>query len=339
MDNLVSIITPCYNVSSTIERYFDSILSQTYKKLEIIAVDDGSTDNTSEIIKNYAGKFQASGMILKYIYQENKGLGSAINTGLQYLKGDFLCWSDPDDFYYPEAVEKRIKILLEHPEYGVVSSDADIYNYPDLTHPVRREASGLERRFEEKQFDLLLEEKSHFCAGCHMIRMSAFEEANPLHWIFPARRGQNWQLLLPVYYRFKRYYLDEPLYAYIVYPNSMSSGDITKQATISRWKEHEQIISETLQQIDMPEQERKYYLQHIHIRYAKKIFYTAIDYRDKPLLRKQYSFLCENNANDSKTDILYRRNYFMLCKLFYKIKDQLCRKSKEKGQNIPPNSK
>ena len=330
MNNMISIITPCYNVSKTIEKYFDSILSQTYKKLEIVAVDDGSTDNTAEIIKDYIEKFQNVGITLKYIYQENKGLGRAIDTGLQHISGDFLCWSDPDDYYYPEAMEKRIKVLLDHSEYGIVSCDADIYTFPNIEKPVRREATRFSHRFEENQFELLLKEESHFCSGCHMIRMSAFNKVNPERHIFPARRGQNWQMLLPVYYRFNRYYLDEPLYAYIVYPDSMSSGDITEQRVLQRWKEHQEIIFETLKSIEMPESERESYMRQTAIRYAYKNFYTAIDYRDKSLLRKQYKYLCENGANDMNIDSLYRRNISFFCKVYYKTKEFIIGNSKGK---------
>ena len=133
----------CYNVSATIEKYFDSILSQTYRNIEIIAVDDGSKDRTGEIIDSYTDRFAANGMKLIHVTQANRGLGGAINTGLKYVTGDFLCWSDPDDFYYPEAMEMRLNALLDHPEYAVVTSDADVYTFPDLSAPTGREASRL----------------------------------------------------------------------------------------------------------------------------------------------------------------------------------------------------
>lgn len=121
---LVSIITPCYNVEKTIKKYLESILNQTYKNLELIFIDDGSTDETEKIIKEYINEFEQNKIKVKYVYQENAGLGGAINTGLKLVTGDFLCWADPDDFFLPESIEKRLNILIEHPEYDVVSSDA-----------------------------------------------------------------------------------------------------------------------------------------------------------------------------------------------------------------------
>ena len=325
---LVSIITPCYNAASTLERYLKSVLSQIYNNIELIAVDDGSTDDTSSIIKKYKEIFSNHQMSLKYIYQENSGLGAAINTGLKYVSGDYLCWADPDDFYMSDSIKKRVDILQNFPEYAVVSSDAYVFNSSNLNKPIKKEAARFNHRYEENQFEYLLLEESHFCAGCHMIRMSDFIQVNPQKAIYPARRGQNWQLLLPVYYKYKRYYLDEPLYCYIIYPHSMSSGDITLEKEIQRWNEHEEIICQTLNSIPLSAIERKKYNRLIAIRYAKKRFYTAIDYKNKRLLQEEYNLL--KNYNELSRDIkrLYLRNYYMIWKIFYKLKELI------EGKNV-----
>lgn len=318
---LISIITPCYNVASTLEQYLKSILNQTYNNIEVIAVDDGSTDDTAKILKRYISIFAENKMTLKYIYEDNAGLGAAINNGLKYVEGDYLCWSDPDDFYFPTSMEKRLREFHKHPECAVVSSDAYVYHSNDLKHPFKREAARFICRQESNQFELLLKEESHFCAGCHMIRMADFEKVNPKREIYPAKRGQNWQLLLPVYYKFKRYYLDEPLYAYVVYPNSMSSGDMTEKKEMNRWGEHEEIIRQTLCRIPLTENEIEKYDNEITIRYAKKRFFTAIDYRDKKMIKEQYMILKDCQENTDEIRALYLRNYYLILKLFYKIKE------------------
>ena len=73
-DEIVSIITPCYNVAETLVQYLTSILNQTYKHLEVIAVDDGSTDDTSKILKDYQSVFQKNQMELKYVFQKMQDL-------------------------------------------------------------------------------------------------------------------------------------------------------------------------------------------------------------------------------------------------------------------------
>lgn len=320
-EELISIITPCYNVASTLEQYLKSILNQTYNNIEVIAVDDGSTDDTAKILKRYISIFAENKMTLKYIYEDNAGLGAAINNGLKYVEGDYLCWSDPDDFYFPTSMEKRLREFHKHPECAVVSSDAYVYHSNDLKHPFKREAARFICRQEPNQFELLLKEESHFCPGCHMIRMADFEKVNPKREIYPAKRGQNWQLLLPVYYKFKRYYLDEPLYAYVVYPNSMSSGDMTEEKEMNRWGEHEEIIRQTLCRIPLTENEIEKYDNEITIRYAKKRFFTAIDYRDKKMIKEQYMILKDCQENTDEIRALYLRNYYLILKLFYKIKE------------------
>lgn len=258
---LVSIIIPCYNGSKTIRTCLDSVLAQTYKNLEVITVDDGSTDDTAQIIHQYEDSFAKEGMVLRYIYQENKGLGGAINTGLSAFSGDYLCWIDCDDFLMEKSVEMRLDFLMNNPEFGCVSSNAYIYNDTDLKTPIRSVADvSKATNCLPNQFLFLLKNKTFFCSGCHMVRTTAFLEANPTRSIYPARRGQNWQMLLPVYYKHKRGFIDEPLYGYILYFSSMSQGDNTKEKQIYRLNEHLEIITKTLSGIDMPEKDRKRYV-------------------------------------------------------------------------------
>ena len=318
---IISIIVPCYNVENTLPRFLESIVNQTYKNIEIIAVDDGSTDNTAKILKNYIHILGSKKIVLKYIYEENAGLGAAINTGLKYVTGDYLCWSDPDDFYFPTSMEKRLNAFYDHPDCSVVSSDAYVFYSDNLKKPLKREAERFDKRHEKNQFELLLNEESHFCAGCHMVKMKDFDKVNPNREIYPARRGQNWQLLLPVYYKFKRYYLDEPLYAYVVYTDSMSNGDNTEDKEMNRWAEHEEIIRQTLQRIPLTNEELEKYDKEVTIRYAKKRFFTAIDYRDKKEIRQQYVILKEYQENSNEIRNIYLRNYYLAWKVFFKIWD------------------
>lgn len=317
----VTIIVPCYNVAETLPRFLDSVLKQTYCNIQLIAVDDGSTDNTAEILKKYRKKFLQENMDFLYIYQENQGLGGAINTGLKHIEGAYLCWADPDDFYMETSVEERLKILEEHKEYDIVSSDAYYYNSDDLTTPIQKATDGLIHKCEPDQFEYLLLEKSHFCPGCHMLRMSAFDKVNPKHEIYPARRGQNWQLLLPMYYHYKRYFLDKPLYGYVIYSNSMSRGDNNEEKVLERIDEHEKILEETLKNIEMNPDIQKKYLNIVKVRYTEKRFYAAIDFRDKRTLKEMYIKLKQLSALSRNTHTLYLRNNYIFWKLLYKIFD------------------
>ncbi len=99
----VSVIIPTYNYAPYIQEAIESVLSQTYKDIEIIVIDDGSTDNTKEILADYIKSEK-----ICYIYQENRGLPAARNTGLKVAQGQFIKFLDSDDFLYPEEIEKQV---------------------------------------------------------------------------------------------------------------------------------------------------------------------------------------------------------------------------------------
>ena len=99
--NLVSVIVPAYNAEKTIEKCVRSIMAQTYTKLEIILVDDGSTDQTGAIIDSLAGMDSR----IRTIHKENTGVGYARNTGSEVANGDFICFCDADDYVSDRWVE------------------------------------------------------------------------------------------------------------------------------------------------------------------------------------------------------------------------------------------
>ena len=101
-DGLVSIIIPVYNVKPYLCEALDSVLAQTYPYLEILIVDDGSTDGSGDICDEYARKDSR----IRVIHQENQGQSGARNTALSLAKGLFLAFLDPDDAYHPEFVER-----------------------------------------------------------------------------------------------------------------------------------------------------------------------------------------------------------------------------------------
>jgi len=100
----VSIIIPTYNYAHFITEAIQSVLSQTFQDFEVIVVDDGSTDNTREVLAQFGNK-------IRYIYQENRGLSAARNTGILNSSGQYLCFLDSDDSLLPEKLELQVKLL------------------------------------------------------------------------------------------------------------------------------------------------------------------------------------------------------------------------------------
>lgn len=316
---LVTLLLPCYNCGKTLERFMRSVIDEPYRPLELICIDDGSTDDTPTLLKAFEPILKGSGIQYTVLTQENTGLGGAIQTGLLHAHGDFLCWADPDDFLLPGSIEKRTAYLMQHPECGVVSSDAFIFDENDLKTPLYCEAARFSHRFAPMQFWYLLRGEGMVCAGCHMIRMRCLDEATPNRMIYPARRGQNYQLMLPVCYKFPHAFLDEPLYGYVRHQSSMSAGDVTESAKLRRITEHEMILVQTTKQIKMPEAKHQKCLDEIEKRYALQRFYTAIDFRDEALLQEQYAILKKHGAVTRDIKTLYRRNRTVLHKLCFKL--------------------
>ena len=100
---LVSIIIPVYNGENFIKDAIESALSQTYKNIEIIVVNDGSHDNTEKICKSFSN--------IRYFYKPNGGVASALNKGLKEANGTFFSWLSHDDLYKPEKIESQINFL------------------------------------------------------------------------------------------------------------------------------------------------------------------------------------------------------------------------------------
>ena len=107
---LVSIIIPVYNVRKYICEAFDSVINQTYKNLEIIVIDDGSTDGSGRVCDAYAKKDPR----IRVIHQENKGLSAARNAGLDVMTGEYVGFLDSDDAFEPEMVECMVRGIEEN---------------------------------------------------------------------------------------------------------------------------------------------------------------------------------------------------------------------------------
>jgi len=303
---LVSIITPCYNCEKCIHRLFDSIIAQTYRPIEFILINDGSKDNTLKVVEDYRAKFANAGISFTYRTQENKGPGGAINVGLKLFTGEFLCWPDADDYFEPTSVEEHLKALEEHPEVAVVTSDAVLRPYDNLDKCLGTLSSRYKHTRERRQFEFLLDGKSIFGGGMHMVRTSCFLEVNPKRDIYEGRRGQNWQLLLPLYYKYERYFFDRKLYNYVISPYSLSQKDKNLERKMSRYNEHYDILTHTLQQIaETQHADLSVYFDFIDNKYAKLIMKAAIRYHAPELFLKTYLEKKNSGKLDFKDKLLY----------------------------------
>ncbi|WP_343347854.1 glycosyltransferase family 2 protein [Terrisporobacter petrolearius] len=125
MENkLVSIITPVYNGEKYIEECIKSVLNQSYKNIEMIIIDDGSTDNSENIIKKYTESFP----FIKYIKcNENSGIWVARNIGIEKAKGRFISFLDADDIYKKNKIKNQINFMLKN-NYSFTYTAYDLIN-------------------------------------------------------------------------------------------------------------------------------------------------------------------------------------------------------------------
>jgi glycosyltransferase involved in cell wall biosynthesis len=113
---IVSVIIPTYDRAHLVAEAIESVLKQTFTDFELIVVDDGSTDNTEQVVHSFDDRR------LKYLKQSNKGVSAARNTGLQVATGEFIGFLDHDDLYLPEKLSDQVSRMREDPSVGLVYS-------------------------------------------------------------------------------------------------------------------------------------------------------------------------------------------------------------------------
>jgi glycosyltransferase involved in cell wall biosynthesis len=125
--SLVSVVIPAYNAERFLARAMRSALAQTYSHLELIVVDDGSTDGTAGIIRAFPDPR------VRHLSQPNRGQGAARNLGIRASTGRYVTFLDADDVYLPQKVERQVEFLTTHPECEIVFCEA-LHFYSERPH-------------------------------------------------------------------------------------------------------------------------------------------------------------------------------------------------------------
>jgi alpha-1,6-rhamnosyltransferase len=187
MQPLVSVVCSCFNVSAYLDDFFKSVYAQTYSHLEVIVIDDGSTDDTrlklAELQKLYG---------FQLLLQANSGVSAALNAGLKYAKGSYVMTPDTDDVLLPDALAARVDYLERNPVVGCVGG----YN-------ICTDAAGIEQSrdaFEPGQiqrwtFDEALATTLVIMPITALYRMSALRDAQGFD---PTNRVQDFQITLRI---------------------------------------------------------------------------------------------------------------------------------------------
>ncbi|WP_408071403.1 glycosyltransferase family A protein [Butyrivibrio sp. JL13D10] len=287
-DKKVSIITPCFNGEGFAERFFNNILGQTYQNIELIFVNDGSSDRTEAIAKSYIPTFEQSGRKLIYIYQENSGQAEAMNKGLAIFSGDYLMWTDSDDILDKDNIRKKVEFLEQNPDCGYVMCYAQEVHESDLTKKIgdlrRIQPHGEDNIFE----DVILEKNIVYTPGVYMARTEAILGAIPSRHIMKSDVGQNWQMLMPLTYKYKCGYIKEVLFSYVIREDSHSRREKKLEDVIEKLHKQNDLIACVLKEMGL---ENSKYMDMLKDKVVRKEFDNGYFFKDKQLMKQKYKEL------------------------------------------------
>lgn len=303
-DKLVSIITPCFNGEDYAERFFNNILEQTYDNIELIFINDGSTDKTEQIAMKFKSKIEVKKHSFVYIYQENSGQAAAVNKGIKIFNGDYLIWTDSDDILDKNNIKHKVEFMEQHPEYGIAQCFGQEVLESNLNEKVRDfrriPPIGKDNFFE----DLIMKRNVEYTPGLYIVRRSAFLEANPKRDICESRAGQNFQMLLPIAYRFSCGYIEEDLFTYVIRQKSHSHDQITSKEFVKRSLEIEKLLLDTLERIDMGKN-HDYFVRKVKEKTIRDQFDAGFAFGDKELLIQKYKELKARKFLTKRDSLVY----------------------------------
>lgn len=215
----VSIVSACYNGENYISRFLEAILTQGYPSIQLIVVDDGSSDKTLDILNDYVPKFEEKGIEYIVLTQGNGGQAKALNKGFPYADGEYITWPDTDDFLYSDSLLKRVQFLDTHHEYGMVLSNGDEYDEKTMCK-IRTDV--VKENHASALLDNVLDMTAIFNNNGYLVRSEVLWKLYPEKKIYENRAGQNIQLLLPLAMECRCGHISTSLYGRVIRNDSHS---------------------------------------------------------------------------------------------------------------------
>lgn len=217
-NSLVSVIIPTYNAGQYLRPALQSILDQTYKNLEIIVVDDGSTDSCIDTISDLIEKNDS----VKLISKENGGKSTALNVALDQAKGEFFVIQDADDLSYPQRIEQQVKCLQENPELAAVFAGHDLLLNNKRFAPI----------FEERTVEYCGQQAKKLKMPAHdAVLMCRMSMVGDMRYDTELRIGQGLEYTLRVCLKYPVLKIPQCLYTYRINYDSTIRKDPNKTVT------------------------------------------------------------------------------------------------------------
>lgn len=308
---MVSLIVPCYNGERYIDRCIDSILAQTDHDIELILVNDGSTDKTDKIIKERTDEIEGFVKRFIYIVQENQGVGAACSKAFRYVTGCYLTLLDVDDVMLPDSIQCRRKWLDNHPEYGIVRTNGYYVSEDSLDSCDRLFEINEEMKTKENIFYDVFDGTTYVWPGSYMIRMSVLQELYPERSIYPSRNGQNLQFLMMAAYKSRAGFVDIPLMKYTIRSESLShfsSGNVLEKE-INAMLGYKDIRIHLVEQF-VEKDQQEILMKRMDILYESIFVRLACKYNNKELAKVYYNNL--KKMSDGKCNINTSIIYYQL---------------------------
>lgn len=211
---LVSVLIPCYNVERYVEESIKSILKQTYRNLEIIAINDCSTDRTGELLQAMAAK---DSRVSVFTNEKNLKLIQTLNKGILLCKGDYIARMDADDISLPTRIEKEVAFLEKHTDHDIVSTQFYAFR---SENPNKKDLNHSPTHDRELRGYMLF--RSGICHPAVMIRKRVFSELG-LKFEPEYLHVEDYALWSEAMYKTKLGNLSEPLLLYRVHKQQVSS--------------------------------------------------------------------------------------------------------------------
>lgn len=219
-NNLISVIIPMYNNSSEIIKTLDTVYNQTVLPYEIVVCDDGSSDNSVSLVKNYFENKKEIIVNTKIIMQNNQGAGAARNNAIKNTSGKWIAFLDSDDLWMPNKLEKVCDIIKKYEDINIIShNEYSIYSENNKN----KKLNDYSNWYNTKQ-DLFVQlfEQNFFSTSCMVVKKKLIENAG--FFDESLRSAQDYDLWLRVSDKQRAYIIDEPLAYYVVRSGNISSN-------------------------------------------------------------------------------------------------------------------
>jgi glycosyltransferase involved in cell wall biosynthesis len=206
---LVSVIIPNYNYANYLREAIDSVLTQTYANIEVIVVDDGSKDESKEILQSYGDKITA-------IFQRNQGVAAARNNGVAKSKGDYIAFLDADDVWLPKKLERQVEKILSDKNLGLVH--VGVEDIDARGKSIETRLDGLEG---EVSHELLIFKRSVILGGGSgiMVSRKVLEEIGGFD--LRLSTSADWDLFYQISSRYSVGFTNEVLLKYRIHGSNM----------------------------------------------------------------------------------------------------------------------